>query len=77
MKRSRSRSITIRRARVLSGYTLETAAFRLGISASALGRYERNPSIIYPSVAVKIADLYNVSIDDLDFSAEPSLHRIV
>lgn len=62
-----SSKITLRTARILSGYTLKEAAASAGISASVLGRYEKNPSNIYASMATKIVRIYGVTIDDLDF----------
>jgi transcriptional regulator with XRE-family HTH domain len=73
---SASRQITLHEARILNGLSLDDAANRLGISPSELGQYEIDPASIYVSMAVKIARLYNIDIDYLDFSSMP-LHSVV
>lgn len=59
--------ITLKAARINTGYSQEEAAKILGISASSLSNYERGKS--YPDVPVikKIEDLYRISYDQIIF----------
>jgi transcriptional regulator with XRE-family HTH domain len=72
----KKRTVSLREARILNGLTLNEAADRLGIPSTELGNYENDPSSIYVSMAIKIAGLYKVGIDYLDFTSHP-LHNIV
>ncbi|WP_088832769.1 helix-turn-helix domain-containing protein [Paenibacillus tyrfis] len=62
------RKITFRASRMLSGYTLKEAAAHAGISANVLGKYEKNAMETPLGVAVKLLQLYNISVDLVDFS---------
>lgn len=71
------RKLTLREARMIKGLSLKDTADRLGISVMELGNYEDDPSSMYVSTAVKLARIYKVSIDDLDFSHEVSAPHCV
>lgn len=54
-------------ARKRARYSQEAAAEKLGISRPTYVKMEKYPSTIRMGMARKIADLYEVSIDDLNF----------
>lgn len=59
--------ITLKAARINAGMTLETAANSLEVSVQTLVNWEKNltePSI---SQAYKIASLYKMDIDNINF----------
>ena len=57
----------IKEARKKARYSMEAAAGELGISRPTYAKLEKNPEIIEMGMARKIADLYGVSIDELNF----------
>ncbi|GED53518.1 helix-turn-helix domain-containing protein [Brevibacillus borstelensis] len=59
--------ITLRDARILSGYTPNVAAKEAKVSVESLRRYEQNPGKTPIHIAVRLSNLYNISIDRLSF----------
>ena len=54
-------------ARKKARYSQEAAAGELGISRPTYAKLEKNPEIIEIGMAKKIADLFGVTIDQLNF----------
>ncbi|PWV97422.1 helix-turn-helix protein [Paenibacillus cellulosilyticus] len=65
---ARKTYITLRVARVLSGYTITEASNRTGIKQTRIRRYEKQPNKTLVSEAIKLATLYNCSINEIDFT---------
>jgi DNA-binding XRE family transcriptional regulator len=62
--------ITLRAARVSSGYTTEEAAKCINISPTKLCEYERDSGEMTLSTAIHILKLYRFSIDTIYFGNE-------
>lgn len=60
-------AITLRAARVNSGYTQKEAADKIGISVDTLGKYERGLSFPNVPVITAIEKAYNISYKDIIF----------
>lgn len=65
-----SKQITLKAARVNAGLTQEEAANMLGISASTLIKWEKEPHKVQAYRQVEIASLYKLSVDDISFLLE-------
>lgn len=59
------------------GYSLKDVELQTGINNGNLSRYERN--LNYPSIelCIKLADLYEVTLDELVGRAESVTHKIL
>lgn len=55
--------ITLRDARILSGYTVEEAARICGVTTEAYNAYENDAGIIPKNTACKIKKMYHISLD--------------
>ncbi|KZE79349.1 hypothetical protein AV654_17930 [Paenibacillus elgii] len=62
------REISLRTARLLSGYTLKEAAAHAGISVSVLSEFEKKSWETTLNVAISLLELYQVSVDVVNFS---------
>jgi DNA-binding XRE family transcriptional regulator len=62
--------ISLRSARVSSGYTVEEAAKCINISPKKLCGYERDAAEMPLSTAIKILELYRLPIDIIYFGNE-------
>ena len=60
--------ITMRAARVNAGLSVKDAAAALGITEDTLYRYETGKSSPKIGTAIKMAELYGVTIDMIDFA---------
>ena len=65
--------ITIRAARVNSGYSQNEAAIRLGVSNKTLGNWENGITFPPADKIPLICELYGVSFDNLNFLPNDSL----
>lgn len=61
--------ITLKAARVDAGLTIKDAAKKLGIAASTLISWEKNPEKISALYQEKIADTYGIDTDNIIFLA--------
>lgn len=59
--------ITLKSARVNAGYTLIQASKLLGISKNTLLNWENKPWLINPVNQKKIEEVYNISVDNINF----------
>lgn len=59
--------ITMRAARTNAGYTQQEAAAMLGITKTTLASYETGKTIPKINMALKMAELYGLSADDIKF----------
>ena len=59
--------IKMKAARVNANLSQQEAAEALGISRSTLQNYEKGKTIPRLSIAEKIANVYGVSVDDIDW----------
>jgi DNA-binding XRE family transcriptional regulator len=62
--------ISLRSARINSGYTAQEVAESLNISPKTLWKYERAAGEMPLRAAVKILSLYRISVDDVYFGGE-------
>lgn len=62
--------VSLRGARILSGYSAQQVAKSLGISPSLLYQYERNPDAVLPTTARKLAKVYKMPIDAITFVSQ-------
>jgi transcriptional regulator with XRE-family HTH domain len=60
----------VRAFRKLKGFTQEGLAKEIGISVSVLGEVERGSRIPKEDFLVKVADVLNISLQDLDPQGE-------
>ena len=61
-------------ARIKTGLSQTEVAARLGLNKTAVSKWEGNKTIPEPTVLIKLAHLYDVSVDYLlDISSEPQL----
>lgn len=67
--------ISLRTARITSGYTVEEAAKWINISPETLSEYERDAGEIPLSTAIEILSLYRVPVDIVYFGNESELIR--
>lgn len=61
---------TVKAARVNAGLSVKEAAEKLGITEDTLYRYENGSSSPKIGVAIKMAEVYGRSIDEIDFSVQ-------
>ena len=61
--------ITLRDARISSGYTVEEAARLCGVTVEAYNAYENDAGIIPKNTACKIKKMYHISLDLIYFSS--------
>ncbi len=59
--------ISIKAARVNSGLTLLEAAEKLNVGKDRLMKWEKNPGLINGIYMEKIANTYNIPLDNLNF----------
>lgn len=62
------KQLTLKAARVNAGLSVKEAATAVGVTEDTMYRYESGKSSPKISTAVKLAELYGVSIDAIDFS---------
>lgn len=62
--------LKLKALRVNKDLTLAEAAKSLGISNYALTNYEKGTSVLRVDVAFKMAKLYDVALDDIDFNLD-------
>ncbi len=67
--------LTLRAARVNSGFTLVESSKGLGINKDTLSKYERDSTDIPRSLILKIEDQYGVKSDDIFFGVESEFFR--
>ncbi|ASS66357.2 MULTISPECIES: helix-turn-helix transcriptional regulator [unclassified Paenibacillus] len=60
--------LILREIRKARGLSAQSVAETLHISKTTLLRLERRPDSMLPSIALALAAIYSVSIDDLDFT---------
>ena len=65
--------ITLKAARVNAGYDQKTAAKKLKVSNSTLGKWERGESFPNVDKAQEMCTLYGLSYDDILFLSKDSL----
>lgn len=63
-------AIHLKAARVNAGFTQTTAAKALGIGKATLANYEKYKTQPDIATAMKIAKLYNLTVDDIIFFEE-------
>jgi predicted transcriptional regulator len=63
-----SEEVSISEARERAGLSVGYAAEQVGVKLDELIEFESNPSIVPLSVALRIASIYRMSIDDLNFN---------
>jgi DNA-binding XRE family transcriptional regulator len=59
--------ISLRAARVNAGLTQKQAAIKLGITTPTLFHYETGETMPDAKVLILMADLYGISLDDINF----------
>ena len=59
--------LTLKAARVNAGFTVKEAAEAIGVKEDTLYRWEAWKSSPKISPAVKLAKLYGLTVDDIDF----------
>ncbi|GGH83665.1 transcriptional regulator with XRE-family HTH domain [Pullulanibacillus pueri] len=69
--------ITLRAARVNSGYTLKEAAEKFGISPDTLSKYEKDSTNVPRTFFIKIEKVYNVSVENIFFGQQSDFFRIL
>lgn len=69
--------ITLRAARVNSGFTLLEAAESLGINKDTLSKYQKDSTDIPRSLILKIQKLYFVNADNIFFGIESDFFRTI
>lgn len=62
-----SKQISLKAARVNANLTLDEASKKLDVNRNTLIRWEKEPWIISALYMNKIAEIYNLSIDDINF----------
>lgn len=65
-KNSDNYSITLKAARINKGLTLGAAAAKLGISYQTLSKYEKNAEKISFGFLIKLSELYEVPLNNLN-----------
>lgn len=64
-------NMNLSQLRKLNGYTQEYIAEKLGVSRQSISKWESGESVPDIEICKKLADLYNVSLDDLvNYSSE-------
>lgn len=66
------KTLTLKAARVNAGYSVREAAEAVGVTEDTMYRYESGKSSPKIGTAVKLAGLYGVSIDAIDFAVPES-----
>lgn len=61
-------TLTLKAARVNAGISVKAAAEAVGVTEDTMYRYESGKSSPKIGTAVKLAELYGVSIDRIDFA---------
>lgn len=61
-------TLTLKAARVNAGLSVKAAAEAVGVTEDTMYRYESGKSSPKIGTAVKLAGLYGVSIDKIDFA---------
>ena len=61
-------ALTLKAARVNSGISVKAAADAVGVTEDTIYRYESGKSSPKIGTAVKLAELYGVGINDIDFA---------
>jgi DNA-binding XRE family transcriptional regulator len=69
--------ISLRAARITSGYSIKKAAIALGISPQRLYKYERNADDLPVSLAKKIIQLYSVPLQIIYFGEASKLNKTI
>lgn len=62
--------ITLKAARVNAGLTVRDAAERLGVAASTIVAWEKNPEKINALCQRKISEVYHIDTDNIIFLSE-------
>lgn len=62
------KTLTLKAARVNAGLSVKAAAEAVGVTEDTMYRYESGKSSPKIGTAVKLAELYGVSIDMIDFA---------
>lgn len=67
--------ITLRAARVNSGYTLIEAASLFGINKDTLSKYEQDSTNVPRSFFTKIESIYKIPIENIFFGKQSDFFR--
>ena len=67
--------ITLRAARVNSGYTLVKAASLFGINKDTLSKYEQDSTNVPRSFFSKVEDIYKIPIENIFFGKQSDFFR--
>lgn len=70
-------AFTLAEQRKRKGYTQEAFSKKLGISSSTYNIWENNPEMIRPREAFKIANVLEISIDEIIFLKDKSYFKYV
>lgn len=62
--------ITLKAARVNANLTIRQSAKKIGVSASTLIKWEKNPESVAPEKQRRISDAYDMPIDNIIFLNE-------
>lgn len=65
-------TLTLKAARVNAGISVKAAAEAIGVTEDTMYRYESGKSSPKIWTAIKLAGLYGVSIDSIDFAVPDS-----
>lgn len=68
-------TLTLKAARVNAGVSVKDAAVAVGVTEDTMYRYEAGKSSPKIGTAVKLAALYGVSVDAIDFDGSEKADR--
>ena len=69
--------ITLRAARVNSGFTLIDSSKRLGVNKDTLSKYEKDSTDIPRSLLTKMTDQYHINANNIFFGNESEFFRML
>jgi DNA-binding XRE family transcriptional regulator len=67
LERGADNQVSLKTARIMSGFTTKESAQYAEITEKTLSKYERRPSNTPLKIAIKLQKLYNVPIDMIYF----------
>lgn len=65
----------MRKLRTLKNYSQEFVAERIGVDLSTYSRYERGETSLRLEQAIKLADLYNLTVDEFYHFDDPEYQK--